>query len=74
MHCRIPKNDDSLVLILILKKLHEQKIKWMFHSKKNLGWTFYYAIDDLKFDVKVSQIMQCVVFHKVLIGLEILNQ
>ncbi len=46
----------------------------MFHSKKNLGWTFYYAIDDLKFDVKVSQIMQCVVFHKVLIGLEILNQ
>jgi hypothetical protein len=35
---------------------------------------FFCAFDDLEFDVKVPQIMQCVVFHKVLVGLEILNQ
>jgi len=66
------KNDDSLELIL--KKLYEQKIKWRLHSKNSLSWAFFCAIDGLEFDVKVPQIMQCVVFHKVLVGLEILNQ
>lgn len=66
------KNDDSLELIL--KKLHEQKIKWRLHGRNSLSWAFYCAIDGLEFNVKFPQIMQCVVFHKVLVGLEILNQ
>lgn len=33
------KNDDSLELIL--KKLHEQKIKWRLHSINSLSWAFY---------------------------------
>jgi len=66
------KNDDSLELIL--KKLHEQKIKWRLHSTIFLSWAFYCVIDGLKFNVKVPQFMQCGVFHKVLINLEILTQ
>jgi hypothetical protein len=32
------KNDDSLELIL--KKLHEQKIKWRLRTRNSLSWAF----------------------------------
>jgi len=45
---------------LIMKKLHEQRLKCRPHDKKNLTWEFFYVNNELSIDVK-SCIVCCVI-------------
>jgi len=45
---------------LIMKKLHEQRLKCKPHDKKNLTWAFFHVNDELSIDVK-SCIVCCVI-------------
>jgi NifU-like protein involved in Fe-S cluster formation len=50
-------NDD--IMQLILKILHDQRLKWRPHGKKIATWAFLCVVDNSLVDVKVPHVMCC---------------
>ncbi len=58
---------------LIMRKLHEERLKWRPHGKHSSTWAFLCVNDESPIDVKVPHVMCCILCYSRLIGHAILE-
>ncbi len=57
-----------------MKKLHEQRLKWRPHDTNSPIWAFVFVNDESPIDVKVPQVMHCILCYNKLVSHAILGQ
>jgi len=60
---------DQEVLLETMKK---QLVCWKAHERTSPTWTFFKINDNKQVDLNQSQVVQCIVCHRKIVGLEIL--